>query len=171
MKIYKGRISLMAGEIAKRLMDEKAVEVADEEIGEFKLDIEAVLKSYIDTDRQIHEEAQDAITKRGMDFSSLHRLKREIAKKYNFAVGDDAIDWITDQLIEMLYHTTHVEEVWADNNEIRRISCPIIQKYASVDEEVDEEVRKRIKNLTEGSVAWDIKYQQVMEDVKRRKGL
>lgn len=171
MKIYKGRISVMANDLAKHLMDEKAVEVLPEEVSEFQLDIESVLKSYVDMDRQIHEEAQEVITKRGLEFDSLHRVKKEIARKYNFALGDDALDWVTDQLIEILYHTTHVEEVWSDNNEIRRIARPVLQKYTSIDDDLDVEVRKRIKNLSEGSVAWDIKYQQVLEDVRRRKGL
>ena len=54
MKIYKGRIPMMADELANKLIEEKAVEVADEELNEFRLDIEAVLKSYVDTDRRIH---------------------------------------------------------------------------------------------------------------------
>lgn len=162
---------MMADDIARRLIEEKAVEVTEEEMSEFRLDIESVLKSYVDTERRIHEEAQEAISRRGLDFDSLNRVRKEIAKKYNFALGDDAIDWITDQLIEMLYHTTHVEEIWADNNNIRRISRPALEKYSSLDDELDVEVRKRIKNLSEGSVAWDIKYQQVLEDVRKRKGL
>ena len=171
MKIYTNRIGIMAMEIARHLMDEKAVEVTNEELSEFHADLESVLRNYVDTDRRIHEEAQEIISRRGLDFTQLGRIKREVAKKYNFALGDDAIDWITDQMIEMLYHTTHVEEVWADNNEIRRIARPILLKHTSLDEELDAEVRKKIKNLSEGSVAWDVKYQQVLEDVKRRKGL
>ena len=171
MKIYKARISLMATELANALIAEKAVEVLPEEMDEFHLDIESVLQAYVDTERKIHEEAQDLIARRNLDFSALNRTKREIAKKYNFALGDEALDWVQDQLIEMLFHTTHVEEVWAENCDIRRISRPILLKHSALDDELDAEVRKRIKNLNEGSVAWDIKYHQVLEDVKRRKGL
>ena len=71
----------------------------------------------------------------------------------------------------MLYHTSHVEEVWADNNDIRRISRNVINKYSTIDNEVDVEVRKRIKNLSEGSLAWDTKYNQVLEEIRRSKGL
>lgn len=161
----------MANEIANALISEKAVEVESEELSEFHLDIESVLRSYVDTERRVHEEAQELISRRNLDFSSLNRLKNEVAKKYNFAMGEDSIDWITEQLIEILYHTTHVEEIWADNNDIRRITRPILVRHMSLDDELDVEVRKKIKNLNEGSVAWDIKYHQVLEDVKRRKGL
>ena len=171
MKIYKSKIPTMAEDIAQHLMNENAIEVNDEEKDEFNLDLQSILRTYVDTDRRIHEEAQQVLTARNLDFGSFHRVKRDVAKKYNFAIGDDAIDWITDQIIEMLYHTSHVEEVWADNNDIRRISRNVINKYSTIDNEVDVEVRKRIKNLSEGSLAWDAKYNQVLEEIRRSKGL
>ena len=171
MKIYPGRIPQIAIELASTLIAEKAIEVDASELGEFHLDLEAVLKSYLETERRIHEEAQELISKRGLEYTTYGRLKHELAKKYNFSLGDEAIDWLTDQFIEILYHTSHVEEVWADNNEIRKIMRPILQKHTSLDDELDAEVRKKIKNLKEGTVAWDVKYHQILEDVKRRKGL
>lgn len=171
MKIYRSKVPLMAQDIAKALIKEEAVEVNAEDMSEFYLDIESVLRSYIDTDKRIHDEAQELLTSRGFDFSAFHRVKRDVAKKYNFALDEDAIDWITDQLIELLLYTTHVEEVWAENNVIRRIARPILLKHTSHDEGLDEEVRKRIKNLSEGSLAWDVKYQQVLEEIRRQKGL
>lgn len=171
MKIYKGQAHQIAVEIANTLIKEEAVDVEQSEIDEFYLDIESVFRAYIDTDKQIYEEAQEMVQKRRLDFSSFHKIQREIAKKYNFALGEDAIDWITDQLIEMLFHTSHVEEIWADNNDIRRITRPIILKHTNIDSEVDAEVRKKIKNLSEGSMAWDVKYQQVLEDIRRKRGL
>ncbi len=171
MKIYKSKIPMMAEDIANKLLAANAVEVIDEEKSEFLLDIESVLNAYVDTDRRIHEEAQQIMSSRGLDFSSFGRVKREVAKKYNFALGDEAIDWIIDQLIEMLFHTSHVEEVWAENNEIRVITRDALHKYALIDNELDVEVRKRIKNLSEGSLAWDVKYKQVLEEIKMTKGL
>ncbi|MFA5624512.1 MAG: DUF507 family protein [Bradymonadales bacterium] len=171
MKIYKGQTRQIAIDIADALLKEEAVDVEADDKEEFYLDIESVFRSYVETGRQIYEEAQELVQKRRLDFSSFHKVQREVAKKYNFALGDDAIDWITDQLIEMLFHTAHVAEVWADNNDIRRISRPIIYKHTSVDSDMDAEVRKKIKNLSEGSLAWDVKYQQVLEDVRRKRGL
>ena len=59
----------------------------------------------------------------------------------------------------------------AENCEICRLAREVLIKNTQVDDELDVEVRKKIKNLSEGSVAWDIKYQQVLEDLRRRKGL
>lgn len=171
MKIYASRIPAIAGAIAKNLIDSNAVEVEDGNREEFCLDIESVLRSYVDTERRIHEEAQAIMTKRGADFSSVYRIKSELAKKYNFGLAEDAVDWITDQIIEILYHTDHVEEIWVENNVIRRVSRDILLSMTNEDDALDVEVRKKIKNLSEGSVAWDVRYQQIMAELKRKKGL
>ena len=171
MKIYKSKIPMMADDIANKLIAANAVEVTPEQKSEFLLDLQAVIQSYMDTDRRIHEEAQQIISTRGLDFSSFGRVKREVAKKYNFAIGDESMNWIIDQIIEMLFHTSHVEEVWAENHEIRVLIREALQKYALIDEALDVEVRKRIKNLNEGSLAWDVKYKQVLEEIRLTKGL
>jgi hypothetical protein len=40
-----------------------------------------------------------------------------------------------------------------------------------VDDGIDEEVRRRIKNLQEGTATWEIEYQRVMDQVKRQQKL
>lgn len=170
MKIYKTQIPQIATELVKALIDNKAIEVVAAEMDEIQLDVESVLRSYVEMERQIHEEAQDIANKRSAEVN-FPKIKRDVARKYNFGIGEDAMDWITDQLIEMLLHTSHVDEVWADDCDIRRIARPVIQKNTEMDDKIDLEVRKKIKNLTEGSVAWDIKYQQVLDEVKRNKGI
>jgi hypothetical protein len=39
------------------------------------------------------------------------------------------------------------------------------------DAELDQEVRRRIKNLSEGTQAWDVEYARVMDQIKRKHGL
>jgi hypothetical protein len=40
-----------------------------------------------------------------------------------------------------------------------------------VDEAIDQEVRDRIKNLEEGTQAWDVEYQKVLEQIKTKHGI
>ena len=171
MKIYKSRIPIIAADVARALIDAEAVEVAEEQKSLFIQDIADVLTSYIETERKIHEEAQDLIANRNVDFSSLGRFKRELAKKCNFGLGDDAIDGLTDHIIDLLYHPENVDEIWADNPQIRKISREVLYRHTQIDDDLDAEVRAKIKNLSEGSVAWDVRYQQVLAELRRRKGL
>ena len=40
-----------------------------------------------------------------------------------------------------------------------------------VSEDLDKEVRQRIKNLEEGTATWEIEYQKVMDQMKQRHGI
>lgn len=171
MKLYGSKIKTIAQEMTRALIKQEAIEVDDGKAPEVELDIESTLKEYLRTDREINDEARALVEKRGMDYSAFGRTKRDLAKRRNFGIGEDALAWIMDQLIELLLYTSHVEEVYFEDNKLRLVLRPILRKHMEVDDELDEEVRKRIKNLSEGSTSWDIKYEQVMKDMKRRKGL
>jgi hypothetical protein len=47
----------------------------------------------------------------------------------------------------------------------------ILKKHMQVDEELDEEVRRRIKNLEEGTSTWEVEYGKVLDQIKRNRGL
>ena len=55
--------------------------------------------------------------------------------------------------------------------ELRKKITPILRKHMDVDTELDLEVRGRIKNLEEGTAAFDIEYAKVTEQMRRKKGL
>ncbi len=172
MKLYKSQARGIAEEITDAMIRKHAVDVAEGQRDEFVLDIESVIKSYVETGRQVHQEAQNIARSRGAEFGgAFHRIKREVAKRYNYAMGDDALDWIIEQIIEMIFHTSHIEEVWFEDNELRLLCRPIIIRYSQVEDDVDIEVRKRIKNLSEGSLSWDVRYQQIQAEIRRKKGL
>jgi hypothetical protein len=47
----------------------------------------------------------------------------------------------------------------------------VLRKHLAADEELDGEVRKRIRNLTEGTLAWDVQYRKVMEELRKSRRL
>jgi uncharacterized protein len=61
--------------------------------------------------------------------------------------------------------------VFADDAILRRKIKDICKKHMMVDEQIDQEVRDRIKNLEEGSAAWDVEYAKVLEQVKGKHNL
>ena len=72
------------------------------------------------------------------------------------AASDTPVDKELAERVVELYG--HVDEVFADDNTLRRKTRDVLRKHMMVDEELDEEVRKRIKNLEEGTQTWDIEY-------------
>ena len=58
-----------------------------------------------------------------------------------------------------------------DLEELRKKITNILRKHMDVGGELDEEVRSKIKNLEEGTASFEIEYQRVMGELKRKKGL
>jgi hypothetical protein len=78
---------------------------------------------------------------------------------------------VIGQMLEFLLISRNIEEVFSDDPPLRRKIFVIMKKHLDIDEEVDREVRSRIKHLQEGTPAWDIEYQKVLEQIRRAKGL
>ena len=68
-------------------------------------------------------------------------------------------------------NSRHIDEVFAEDAILRRKIKDICKKHMMVDEAIDQEVRDRLKNIEEGSQAWDIEYAKVLEQVKGKHGL
>jgi hypothetical protein len=65
----------------------------------------------------------------------------------------------------------HIDEVFAEDNILRRKIKDICKKHMMVDETIDQEVRDRIKNLEEGTSAWDVEYAKVLDQIKTKHGV
>jgi hypothetical protein len=76
-----------------------------------------------------------------------------------------------DQMLAILMRSSHVDEVFAEDVAMRRKMRLVLEKHMSVDDELDKEVRAKIKNMQEGTATWDVEYNKVMEQVKRKKGV
>lgn len=170
MKLFIGKVPAMAQELVQALMNEGRLEVEPEEVVEVVKDIESVLKEYIRLDKEITEKAREIVSAQKRDYTEVPKVKMQIARERNVGIGEQAIEYIISQIIEALIHSRHVSEVYGADNEIALVISPILKKYLTADEELDLEVRKRIKNLKEGSTAWEIQYRKVMEELRRSKG-
>jgi hypothetical protein len=46
-----------------------------------------------------------------------------------------------------------------------------LRKQAAEEEELQKEVRARLRHVEEGSALWEVEYRRMMDDIKRRKGI
>ena len=162
MRLYSAKIPIIAREIVAELADAGDIEVGNRE--EAELDIQAVLKEYLRTDRELTEKAKDVIEQFG-------KIKRGFADEKSFGLGEESLVWIGNQILETFMHSQWVDEVFSDDAELRKKTKVIIRRHMLVDEEIDGEVRQRIRNLQEGSTAWEVEYAKVMEQIKAKHGL
>ena len=169
MKLYSGKVDTIASECVTKLINDGDIEVTDRT--EAELDVTSVLKEYIRVDRELTERAKDIMEIRGLGYSAFGRTKRSLADQKDFGLGEDGVTWMVNQILEQFMQSSHVEEIYAEDIVMRRKIKDILHKHMAVDDELDQEVRQRIKNLEEGTNAWDIEYGRVMDQMKKKHGI
>ncbi|MEC7519962.1 MAG: DUF507 family protein [Myxococcota bacterium] len=169
MRLYSGKVPVIADEIVGTLVKDQDIEVADH--AEVKLDIEAVMKEYLRQDREILEEAKNRMEIRGLPYSQLGKMKSMVARERQVPIGDEMLPYILEQLLTMLFHSQNVEEVFSDDIVLRKKMTKIMRRHLDLEGELDQEVRSKIKNLQEGTASFEIEYQRVMDEIKRKKRL
>ncbi|RMH37705.1 MAG: DUF507 family protein [Deltaproteobacteria bacterium] len=169
MKLYAQKIDLIAADVIRQLVGAGDIEVSD--ASEAELDVQAVLKEYLRVDRELTERAKDIMEIRGLPYSAFGRTKRALAEQRDFGLGEEGLSWIATQLIETFMQSAHIDEIYADDATLRRKIKEILRRHMALDEELDQEVRERIKNLEEGTNAWEIEYKRVMDQMKQKHGI
>ena len=169
MKLYSGKIDMIASDLIRSLTQAGDIEVGN--AGEAELDVAAVLKEYVRVDRELTERAKDIMEIRGLPYSAFGRTKRALAEERDFGLGEEGMSWIATQLIETFMQSVHIDEIFAEDVTLRRKIKEILKRHMALDEELDQEVRQRIKNLEEGTSAWDIEYKRVMDQMKTKHGI
>jgi uncharacterized protein len=169
MRIHAAKVPQIAAEMVNALVSGKDIEC--EAPKEVQLDVEAVLHQYIRDEEEISAKARDMAAARNLAGTELNKLKKLVADQRKFKLGDDAVDYLLDQLVEMLMHSHNVEEIFSEDYELRRKMRDPLRRQVAAEEELQAEVRQRLKHVQEGTSLWEIEYRRMMEDIKRRKGL
>lgn len=169
MRLFSAKVPGIASEMVELLTTDGAIECEDR--SEVVRDVEAVLQQYVRDEQEVSDKARDLLAARGLPHTDLGKMRRLVADQRKLKIGDDAIDYLLDQLVEMLMHSTNVAEVFVEDWELRKRMRDPLRKQATEEESLQEEVRGRLKHVEEGSALWEIEYRRMMEDIKRRKGL
>jgi hypothetical protein len=169
MRLYPGKIPSIASEVVRALI--AANEIESESPKEVEADIASVLKQYLNDERDVNERAKDVLEKTGKPQSEYQRVRALVADEKGIKVGDETLDYLLDQVVEMLMHSNSVEEVYVEDVGLRRRMAPIFKKHMAVDSALDAEVRAQLRHVKEGTREWEVEYARVLEQVRRKKGL
>jgi hypothetical protein len=169
MRLFSGKVTPLSEELVKTLADNHDIEC--ERRKEVVLDLESVFTTYLRLDKEASDKAKDMMTARSLPPSELPRLRKLASEQKGIKFGDELLDYLLDQLIEMLMHSNNVDEVFGEDHDLRRRMRPVLRKYLELDEALDGEVRGKLKHVQEGTRTWEVEYQRLMGDIQRRKGL
>jgi hypothetical protein len=169
MRLFAGKIPAIATEVVRTLVAAKDVEA--ERPKEVEADVAAVLNQYLADEREVNERAKDILERTGKPQADYQRVRALVAEEKGIKVGDEMLDYLLDQVVEMLMHSGNVDEVFVEDVDLRRRMAPAFKKHMAADDSLDAEVRAQLRHLREGTRDWEIEYARVLEQVKRRKGL
>lgn len=163
------KVSEVAHEMLQLLLKDGDVETTAPR--EVQLDLEAVLNQYLRTEQELQTKARESLSAQGRPTSDFGKVLRTLAEQRQVKVGDEALDYVLEQLVEMLLNSTNVEEIFAEDHDLRRKMRVPLRKHAGADEDLDRAVRSQIKHVQEGSALWEVEYRRMMEEIRRRKGI
>jgi hypothetical protein len=169
MRLFTSQIPAISTECVRVLLAANDIEA--ESPKEVEADIVSVLKSYLQTEQEVNDRTKELLERTGRGQTEYSRVREQIADSKGIKVGDEMLDYLLDQVVEMLNHSHNVEEIYVEDVVLRRKMAPIFKKHMAADSSLDAEVRTQLRHLKEGSSTWDIEYQRVLEQVKRKKGL
>jgi hypothetical protein len=169
MRLYSGKVAPIATEIVRTLLASKDIEAENPK--EVESDLVAVLNQYLADEHDVNERAKELLERTGKPQAEYQRMRSLAADEKRIKLGDETLDYLLDQVVEMLMHSGNVDEVYVEDVELRRRMAPVFKKHMAVDSSLDAEVRAQLKHVREGTRDWEIEYAKVLEQVKRRRGL
>lgn len=171
MRLYRKIIPKMSKEIISTLRGDGDVEIEDSRLEEAELDVAAILVEYCNNEDRLNQETREALSKRGLSPERFSQVKRGLAEARHHKTGEEGAEYVINQMLEALMHSKNIEEVFAEDHEMRRKITDTMRKYLGIDEDIDREARGRLKNLRENSAEWDIEYEKIVGQLKRQRGL
>ena len=168
MQLQRSQIPGISRSIVKALLDAEDIEVDSRR--EVEKDLESVLNSYVQQLDQVLQRARVLVQERGLPTGEFGRIKRLCADQAGIKIDDDGLDHVLEQLLSMLMNSNHVEEVYAEDNQLRRRMRPFFKTSQSSEERIDREVRAKLKHVQEGSRVWEIEYERMKSQIKNRQG-
>jgi hypothetical protein len=169
MRLYSTKVTAIAGEVVRSLM--AAGDIEAEAPREVEADVEAVLSNYLAIEREVNDRTKEVLERTGRGPSDFGRVREQVAEQKGIKVGEDTLDFLLDQVVEIFHHSSHVEEIYPEDVVLRRKMAPIFKKHMALEDSLDAEVRGQLKHVQEGTRTWEIEYARAMDAAKRKKGL
>ena len=167
MWLTRAKLPALSSAIVKALVDEELIET--ENPPGVQADLQAVLDQYVKDEHEISTKARDLATARGVAPADATRIRKDLARQAGVGIGDDAIDYLLTQFVEMLMHSGSVEEIFAQDHELKLAMRTPLRKEQAAAEQMEDVVRKRLKHVEEGTSQWEIEYARMREEVSRRR--
>lgn len=171
MKLYKGKIPVIAHEIVMKLSEEGDVDLAEGMRNEAEADLQAIMHDYLKQEKRLNDVVRDYIGEYKIEYDRRGEIRKEKAKEIGHPIGDRVMPYLASQFNRMIMNSPNFDEVYSPDNVIKSKIFDVLRNNNVNEAELREEARQRLKNLDENSLEYQILYRDAIADVRRRRGL
>ena len=154
--------------IASSLRLNEYVEIEDIQVIEAELDLATTMVEYMNNEDRISQEARSGLQRRHLPADRYAMVKRSIAEVREFPLGEAGVNFVAGKVLEALFDSDNVEEIYGSDEELRTIIDEVLAKHLTVDEEIDRNVRAALRNKREGSYEFETEYNRRVRELTRR---
>jgi hypothetical protein len=181
MRLPEKLVERIADKIIRELTEEKVIEVEDpyvfkkKIIGIFKK-VEEEEKLLDERTREILKEKMDLVEEASLDYRTAYKAVRsKLAEEMNININKrERMNQIAGMIKDLILEDDTVE-IYEEPHIIRARIRAILMEALREEEEIDKEVRERIKSysrrIVEGTPEWNHLYKRIYEDALKRRGL
>ena len=183
MKIPARLVERISNKIAEELVEKHYIEVANPE--DFKKKILEIINNAIEEEKKIEEEAEKLVEQHMHILESeevryrtaVLKAKEKLAEERNIHLDpEERMNQVAHQIKRYIEtEDPDVIEMFEHPNKIRRLVFDILKQLVREEQEIDKEVRQRIKSyskkIVEGTPEWRILYNRIYEDALKKRGL
>jgi uncharacterized protein len=135
MRLQAKLVQSIAHDLIQTLVRDEDVEIEAARIPDSEMDMAAVMKEYLAAEEQVKAVTREALQQRGYDESRFDQVQREMAEVRGFKMGEEGIEYVVDQMIEFLLASRNVQEVYADDEALRKTIFDILKKHLEVEDD------------------------------------
>ena len=171
MKLYRSRVEAIAKKVIKDLSEEGHIEVESANRLEAVADLEAIMEQLLKREGALREAVRDRMAALRISYDEYGKTRARIAKDWGHPLGSQIERYLASQFVESFMVSPYIEEVFSDDYTMKRIIQGILLEFDVDEQALREEAREKIKNISESSPEYEIRFEQALREVRVRHGL
>ena len=170
-RLYPGKVDEIAQRVIRGLCDKSHIEVDVSRTIDAQLDLVAIMNEYMRRDRQLRVDAKERMQILALPYGHFGKTLRILAKERRHPLGDRLQVYLANQFINNFLNSPNIEEVYEQDNTMRKEILDILDEYRVNEDEIREEAKKLIRNVKETDLQYDLELSKKMVEVRRKRGL
>ncbi|MEC7983816.1 MAG: DUF507 family protein [Myxococcota bacterium] len=171
MRLYRSRVDSISKKVIQDLTDGNHIEVDSNNRMEAIADLEAIMLEHLNRDRRLRDSVRERMANRRIPYDEYPKIRSQLAKEWGHPLGSQLEKYLSIQFVESFMVSPYIEEVYSDDFTMRRIIMEVLKEFDVDEAALRDEARAQLKNISETSAEYEIRFAQALREVRVRHGL